>query len=384
MRSSSASGAAADIRRRRPRPADLRPRQGCVADRRPPARAARGPRRDRRARAVVHRPQRPHAGLRRERLAALIREHILVSRPTARHSSRDREPGRRSRSVPGRAARTAEPGDAVATHDLVLTSPKNPRVRAAAELRDRRARDEAGLHDRRRRARARPGARRAAPRSRRCSWTTAASTPAGHETVARASAAGADDHRRSAPPCSPGSRTATAPRGSWRSSRSRTWRSPALDLAGRTRSSSSLEGVEKPGNLGAVLRSADAAGADAVIVADPRTDLFNPNAIRASLGTIFAPAGRGRARAPRSGPGCDERQIARARRPRRVDASRTRKPTSGAPSPSSSARRRTGSRTPGRATGSPRSRCRCTASPTASTCRSRPRSCCTRHAASAA
>jgi TrmH family RNA methyltransferase len=49
-----------------------------------------------------------------------------------------------------------------------------------------------------------------------------------------------------------------------------------------------LEGLEKPGNLGAVLRTADAAGADAVIAADPRTDLFNPNAIRASLGTIFA------------------------------------------------------------------------------------------------
>ena len=48
-----------------------------------------------------------------------------------------------------------------------------------------------------------------------------------------------------------------------------------------------LEGVEKPGNVGAVLRSADAAGVSAVIVADPRTDLFNPNAIRASLGTIF-------------------------------------------------------------------------------------------------
>ncbi len=48
-----------------------------------------------------------------------------------------------------------------------------------------------------------------------------------------------------------------------------------------------LEGVEKPGNLGAVVRSADAAGLDAVIVADGRTDLFNPNAIRASLGTLF-------------------------------------------------------------------------------------------------
>jgi TrmH family RNA methyltransferase len=48
-----------------------------------------------------------------------------------------------------------------------------------------------------------------------------------------------------------------------------------------------VEGVEKPGNLGAILRTADGAGATAVIAADPRTDLFNPNAIRASLGTIF-------------------------------------------------------------------------------------------------
>ena len=48
-----------------------------------------------------------------------------------------------------------------------------------------------------------------------------------------------------------------------------------------------VEGVEKPGNLGAILRSADGAGADALIAADPRTDLFNPNAIRASLGTVF-------------------------------------------------------------------------------------------------
>ena len=48
-----------------------------------------------------------------------------------------------------------------------------------------------------------------------------------------------------------------------------------------------LEGVEKPGNLGAVLRSADAAGVSALILADSRVDLYNPNAIRASLGTIF-------------------------------------------------------------------------------------------------
>ena len=48
-----------------------------------------------------------------------------------------------------------------------------------------------------------------------------------------------------------------------------------------------LEAVEKPGNLGAVLRTADAAGADAVIVADPLTDLYNPNLIRASIGAVF-------------------------------------------------------------------------------------------------
>jgi len=48
-----------------------------------------------------------------------------------------------------------------------------------------------------------------------------------------------------------------------------------------------VEGIEKPGNLGAVLRSADGAGADAVIAASPRTDLFNPNTIRASAGTAF-------------------------------------------------------------------------------------------------
>lgn len=48
-----------------------------------------------------------------------------------------------------------------------------------------------------------------------------------------------------------------------------------------------VEAVEKPGNLGAIVRTADGAGADAVIAADARTDVFNPSAIRASLGTLF-------------------------------------------------------------------------------------------------
>ncbi len=48
-----------------------------------------------------------------------------------------------------------------------------------------------------------------------------------------------------------------------------------------------IEGVEKPGNVGAILRSSDAAGVSAVIVAEPATDLLNPNCIRASLGAVF-------------------------------------------------------------------------------------------------
>jgi RNA methyltransferase, TrmH family len=48
-----------------------------------------------------------------------------------------------------------------------------------------------------------------------------------------------------------------------------------------------LEAVEKPGNLGAVLRTADAAGVDAVIICDPQTDFYNPNVIRSSVGCVF-------------------------------------------------------------------------------------------------
>jgi TrmH family RNA methyltransferase len=49
-----------------------------------------------------------------------------------------------------------------------------------------------------------------------------------------------------------------------------------------------LDGLEKPGNLGAILRSCDAAGAHAVLITRPQTDLFNPNLIRASLGCFFS------------------------------------------------------------------------------------------------
>lgn len=48
-----------------------------------------------------------------------------------------------------------------------------------------------------------------------------------------------------------------------------------------------IESVEKPGNLGAILRTCDGAGVDGVIVADPLVDLFNPNVIRSSVGAFF-------------------------------------------------------------------------------------------------
>lgn len=55
-------------------------------------------------------------------------------------------------------------------------------------------------------------------------------------------------------------------------------------------------GIEKPGNLGAMLRSAAAAGADALVLADPVTDVFNPNVVRASMGALFTvPVGVGAA-----------------------------------------------------------------------------------------
>lgn len=68
-------------------------------------------------------------------------------------------------------------------------------------------------------------------------------------------------------------------------------REPNVSLAGLDLGSAPLigviEGVEKPGNVGAVLRSADGAGLTAVVLCDGGTDLYNPNAIRASVGTIF-------------------------------------------------------------------------------------------------
>jgi TrmH family RNA methyltransferase len=176
------------------------------------------------------------------------------------------------------------PGDR-APHAPVLSSTRNARVRAAAALRDRRARDEAGLtlvDGARELARALAGGASVVEVFVDAGRLTAD----GHEVVARARAAGASVVAVSEPVLD---RLAYGDRSEGLVA---TVRIPDLSLEALRLPADPLvvvvEGVEKPGNLGAVLRSADAAGADAVIAADPRTDLFNPNAIRASLGTIFA------------------------------------------------------------------------------------------------
>jgi TrmH family RNA methyltransferase len=169
--------------------------------------------------------------------------------------------------------------------DETISSAKNPRIRAAAALRDRRTRDETGLtllDGSRELARALAGGAHLVE-----VFVDADRLDGeGSEAVALAAARGA-----TIVPVTPAALDRLA-FGGRSEGLVATVRIPDLDLARLDLPADPLvvviEGVEKPGNLGAVLRSADGAGADAVIASDPRTDLFNPNAIRASLGAIFA------------------------------------------------------------------------------------------------
>jgi RNA methyltransferase, TrmH family len=166
----------------------------------------------------------------------------------------------------------------------VITSAKNPRVIAATSLRDRRARDDAGLT-------LVDGVRelsRALDGGARVSEVFAepdALSPDGVDVVERARATGATVTHVGPTVIS---RLAYGDRSEGLVA---TVAIPDLRLEKLDLPADPLvivlEAVEKPGNLGAVLRSADGAGIDAVILADPRTDPFNPNAVRASLGTIF-------------------------------------------------------------------------------------------------
>jgi TrmH family RNA methyltransferase len=166
-----------------------------------------------------------------------------------------------------------------------ISSPSNPRIRAVARLRDRRERDRTGLT--------------LVDGAREVRRALEAGVEVVEAFVARALEARADgaiivDRLEAAGvawvPASDEAlgRLAFGDRSEGVVA---VIRPPSLDLDRLAPPSDPLvvvaEGIEKPGNLGAILRSADGAGADAVIVADARTDPFNPNAIRASLGTIF-------------------------------------------------------------------------------------------------
>jgi RNA methyltransferase, TrmH family len=166
----------------------------------------------------------------------------------------------------------------------ILTSTKNPRIRAAADLRDRRARDETGLtlvDGVRELSRALDGEARVievfVDPARLGSDASA--------VVERARSVGAGVVPVTAPVLD---RLAYGDRAEGLVA---VVAIPDLSLDALTLPPDPLvivlEGVEKPGNLGAVLRTSDGAGVDAVILADQRTDPFNPNAIRASLGAIF-------------------------------------------------------------------------------------------------
>jgi TrmH family RNA methyltransferase len=166
-----------------------------------------------------------------------------------------------------------------------ITSAANPRIRAAARLRDRGARDEAGLTivDGGREVRRALEASVAVEEAFVC------------EALVRT-----DDARAAVRALeTAGARTWTTSKAAFAKvafgERAEgvvaIVRIPSTELAGLRLPENPLvvvlESVEKPGNLGAVLRSADGAGTDALILADPRTDPFNPNAIRASAGTAF-------------------------------------------------------------------------------------------------
>lgn len=178
--------------------------------------------------------------------------------------------------------------------DLHLTSPTNPRLKALVALRRRRARDEAGLtvvegHE----ELALALAAGVAPQTLYvCPELYSPSGYAGSqaigsqvEFVAAARAAGAEivsvsraAFEKVAYREGPDGLLGVLPAVDRPLSALRLPADPLVLL---------VEGVEKPGNLGAMLRTADAAGVDAVVAADPVTDWGNPNVIRASKGTVF-------------------------------------------------------------------------------------------------
>jgi len=167
-----------------------------------------------------------------------------------------------------------------------ITSLQNPRVKQLVKLRDRRPRDEAGVflvegYREIRRALEKSVVLKELYFSR--DWFLGENEPA---LIEQARAAGAEVVELSKEAFAkvayrerPDGLLAVAPQWKRTLDELELKREPFLLV---------VEAIEKPGNLGTILRSADAAGCDAVIVCDPVTDIFNPNVVRASTGVLFS------------------------------------------------------------------------------------------------
>ena len=167
-----------------------------------------------------------------------------------------------------------------------ITSPQNPRVKSLVKLRDRRPRDEAGVFLIEGYREIRRALEKKVPLRELYfspDWFLGENEPA---LLAQAEAAGAqlfelskNVFAKAAYRERPDGLLAVAPQ----------WRRTLADLPlPESAFLLVVEAIEKPGNLGTILRSADAAGCHAVIVCDPVTDIFNPNVVRASTGVLFA------------------------------------------------------------------------------------------------
>jgi TrmH family RNA methyltransferase len=167
-----------------------------------------------------------------------------------------------------------------------ITSLQNPRVKQLVKLRDRRARDATGrflIEGYREVTRALEAGVKPVELYCGPDWYLGENEPA---LVAAAAKAGAEVIELTKPVFAkvsyrdrPDGLLAVAPQ----------WKRALADLkSGTPPFLLVIEAIEKPGNLGTILRSADAAGVDAVIVCDPVTDLFNPNVVRSSTGVLFS------------------------------------------------------------------------------------------------
>jgi len=167
-----------------------------------------------------------------------------------------------------------------------ISSLQNPRLKQLVKLRDRRPRDEAGVFLIEGYREIRRALEKKVPLQELYfapDWFLGENEPA---LLAQAEAAGArlfelskDAFAKVAYRERPDGLLAVAPQ----------WRRRLEDLAlPATPFLLVVEAIEKPGNLGTILRSADAAGCHAVIVCDPVTDIFNPNVVRASTGVLFS------------------------------------------------------------------------------------------------